>query len=121
MLDAAEVPELYIRANPFPTAVTIGMDKPLIVVNSALVDLLDEEELAFVLGHELGHAISGHAVYRRSCSGCSSSPACSAISMAYPSPGFRSARAASCRNGIRRRRCHGRSIPPTRRIRASGS
>jgi hypothetical protein len=64
VLDATEVPELYVRANPFPTAVTIGMDKPLIVVNSALVDLLDEEELAFVLGHELGHAISGHAVYQ---------------------------------------------------------
>jgi Zn-dependent protease with chaperone function len=64
VLDAAEVPELYVRANPFPTAVTIGMDKPLIVVNSALVDLLDEEEMAFVLGHELGHAISGHAVYQ---------------------------------------------------------
>jgi Zn-dependent protease with chaperone function len=64
VLDATEVPELYVTANPFPTAVTIGMDKPLIVVNSALVDLLDEEELAFVLGHELGHAISGHAVYQ---------------------------------------------------------
>jgi hypothetical protein len=64
VLDVAEVPELYVRANPFPTAVTIGMDKPLIVVNSALVDLLDDEELAFVLGHELGHAISGHAVYQ---------------------------------------------------------
>ena len=37
------------------------MDRPFIVVNSALVDLLDEEELRFVLGHELGHALSGHA------------------------------------------------------------
>src|SRR4051794_21263066 len=63
-LDAEDVPELYVRANPFPTAVTIGMDKPLIVVNSALVELLDEEEMAFVLGHELGHAVSGHAVYQ---------------------------------------------------------
>lgn len=64
VLDAAEVPELFVRADPNFTAVTIGMDKPVIVVNSALVDLLDEEEMAFVLGHELGHALSGHAVYQ---------------------------------------------------------
>jgi Zn-dependent protease with chaperone function len=63
-LDAAEVPELFVRADPYPSAVTIGMDKPLIVVNSALVDLLDADEMAFVLGHELGHALSGHAVYQ---------------------------------------------------------
>ena len=43
---------------------TIGMDKPVIVLNSALIDLLDEEELRFVIGHELGHAMSGHAVYQ---------------------------------------------------------
>src|SRR5215213_6993735 len=47
VLDVAEVPEVYVSANPFPNAVTIGMDKPLIVVNSALVELLDEEELTF--------------------------------------------------------------------------
>ena len=43
---------------------TIGMDKPIIVLNSALLDLLDEEEMRFVIAHELGHALSGHAVYR---------------------------------------------------------
>jgi Zn-dependent protease with chaperone function len=43
---------------------TVGMNKPFIVLNSGLVDLLDEEELRFVIGHELGHAISGHAVYQ---------------------------------------------------------
>jgi Zn-dependent protease with chaperone function len=64
VLDARSVPELFVTADPYPTAVTIGMDKPLIVVNSALVELLDEEEMAFVLAHELGHAISGHAVYQ---------------------------------------------------------
>jgi Zn-dependent protease with chaperone function len=63
-LDASDVPELFVRADPYPSAVTIGMDKPVIVVNSALVDLLDADEMAFVLGHELGHALSGHAVYQ---------------------------------------------------------
>jgi Zn-dependent protease with chaperone function len=64
ILDAPEVPELFVVTDPYPAAVTIGMDKPLIVVHSALVELLDEEEMAFALAHELGHAISGHAVYQ---------------------------------------------------------
>jgi Zn-dependent protease with chaperone function len=64
VLDAPEVPELYVSANPVPQATTIGMNKPIIVVTSGLVDLLDDEEMRFVLGHELGHAMSGHAVYQ---------------------------------------------------------
>ena len=63
-LDTAELPELYVRADPLFNATTIGMNKPIILVNSGLVDLLDEEERRFVVGHELGHAMSGHAVYQ---------------------------------------------------------
>ncbi|GAB3775951.1 Zn-dependent protease with chaperone function [Nocardioides ginsengisegetis] len=63
-LDAAELPELYVSANPVPQAMTIGMNKPFIVVTSGMVELLDDEEMRFVLGHELGHAVSGHAVYQ---------------------------------------------------------
>lgn len=64
VLDAPELPELYVASDPTVNAMTIGMDRPVIVLNSALVDLMDEEELRFVVGHELGHALSGHAVYR---------------------------------------------------------
>lgn len=64
VLDAPALPDLYVAANPVPNAVTVGMDTPVIVLTSGLVDLLDEEEIRFVLGHELGHALSGHAVYR---------------------------------------------------------
>ena len=53
-----------VAASPILNASTIGMDAPKIVLNSALVDLLDEDELRFVLGHELGHALSGHALYQ---------------------------------------------------------
>ncbi|OYO24960.1 peptidase M48 [Enemella dayhoffiae] len=63
-LDVADLPELYVSASPLLNAYTIGMDTPRIVVNSALVDLMDDDELRFVLGHELGHALSGHALYR---------------------------------------------------------
>ncbi|WP_110207110.1 M48 family metallopeptidase [Nocardioides daejeonensis] len=64
VLDVDEIPEMYVVADPYLNAVTIGLDKPIIVLNSALVDLLDAEELRFVIGHELGHAVSGHAIYR---------------------------------------------------------
>jgi hypothetical protein len=63
-LDVRQLPELYVTNSPIWNAVTIGMDKPFIVVNSALLQGLDEEELRFVLGHELGHAQSGHALYQ---------------------------------------------------------
>ena len=34
-LDAPELPEMYVVANPYLNAVTIGMNKPIIVLNSA--------------------------------------------------------------------------------------
>jgi Zn-dependent protease with chaperone function len=64
ILDAELVPELYVQAFPFLNSFCVGMDRPIIVINSGLVDLLDEDELRWVLAHELGHAMSGHAVYR---------------------------------------------------------
>ncbi|HEX5493555.1 MAG TPA: M48 family metallopeptidase [Mycobacteriales bacterium] len=64
ILDIPRRPELFVTMDPMPHAMTLGMDTPFIVVSSGLLDLLDDEELRTVLGHELGHARSGHAVYR---------------------------------------------------------
>lgn len=64
ILDMPNVPELYVVQNPTPNAMAIGTDNPFIVLNTGLVDLLDEAELRFVVGHEAGHVLSGHAVYR---------------------------------------------------------
>ena len=63
-LDVANLPEMFVQSDPTLSAQTIGMDKPVIVLSSGLVHHLDDEELRFVIGHELGHAVSGHAVYR---------------------------------------------------------
>jgi len=64
ILDLPVVPELYISQNPLVNAMTLGTDKPFIVITTGMVDLMDAEELRFVVGHELGLALSGHAVYR---------------------------------------------------------
>jgi Zn-dependent protease with chaperone function len=63
ILDLPTVPELYVSQFPFVNAMAMGMDKPFIVLNSAIVELMDPEEIRFVIGHELGHVLSGHAVY----------------------------------------------------------
>ena len=63
-LDATDLPEMYVQADPSLGAMTIGMDRPIIVLSSGLVHHLDDDELRFVIGHELGHAVSGHAIYR---------------------------------------------------------
>lgn len=64
ILDLDEVPELYVISDPYPRAMAIGSDKPFIVISTGLFDLLDAEERRFAIGHEVGHILSGHAVYR---------------------------------------------------------
>jgi hypothetical protein len=64
ILDLEKVPLMYVSQNPLPNAMCIGMDEPIIVVTTGLVELLDEEEMRAVVGHEVGHALSGHSVYR---------------------------------------------------------
>jgi len=62
-MDWAERPELFVSQTPFANAGAYGMDRPFIVINSGTLKLLDDDELRNVLGHELGHVMSGHALY----------------------------------------------------------
>ncbi|KXK59178.1 peptidase M48 [Micromonospora rosaria] len=63
-LDVPELPELYVTQSPWLSAEAIGLEKPFIVLSSASVQQLDDDELRCLLGHELGHVGSGHAVYK---------------------------------------------------------
>ena len=64
-LDSPKRPELYIRQDPTANAMCIGMDEPFIVITTGMIELLDDpDEIRCVIGHELGHAMSGHAVYQ---------------------------------------------------------
>jgi len=62
-MDWPEVPELYITQTPMVNAAAVGFEHPFIVLNSGAVKLLDDDELRVLIGHELGHVISGHALY----------------------------------------------------------
>jgi Zn-dependent protease with chaperone function len=64
VLDLPQIPEVFVTQTPIVNAMALGSDQPFIVINTGLVDLLDAEELRTVVGHELGHVLSGHAVYR---------------------------------------------------------
>jgi Zn-dependent protease with chaperone function len=63
-LDLPDLPELYVQYDRKLNGMCIGLANPFIVVNSGALELLDDEELRQLLGHELGHLMSGHAVYR---------------------------------------------------------
>jgi Zn-dependent protease with chaperone function len=62
-LDWPEVPELYVSQTPLVNAAAVGFDKPFIVFNSGTIGLLNEDEQKDILGHELGHIMSGHTTY----------------------------------------------------------
>src|SRR6059036_2571190 len=62
-MDWSERPELFVSQTPFVNAGAFGMDRPFIVINSGALKLLDDDEMRALLGHELGHVMSGHALY----------------------------------------------------------
>lgn len=64
ILDMKDIPELFISQNPFLNAGAVGVDKPFVTLNSSMVELMTDDELLYVLGHELGHIKSGHVLYK---------------------------------------------------------
>lgn len=61
-LDISPEPSLFIAQNPQVNAYSMGKEYPFIVVNTGLLDLLDEAEIRTVLAHELGHLKCGHTL-----------------------------------------------------------
>ncbi len=62
-LQLKALPEVYLEADPRANAyVAHGPDgtSPIVVLHSGLVDLLEVDELASVIGHEFGHALLRH-------------------------------------------------------------
>jgi Zn-dependent protease with chaperone function len=62
-LDPPAVYPVYVSQTPIVNAGAYGMERPFIIINSGMLLLLDDDELRFVLGHEIGHIMSGHVLY----------------------------------------------------------
>lgn len=58
------VPPLYLSQTHLANAGAVGMENPFIVLNSSLIELANDAEIEAVLGHEVGHIMSEHALYR---------------------------------------------------------
>ena len=63
-LDAERTPELYIVQYPILNGSIIGVNRPFITLTSSMVETMSDDELIAVIGHELGHCLSGHALYK---------------------------------------------------------
>jgi Zn-dependent protease with chaperone function len=63
-LDVEEVPDLYLTQFPLANAYTIGTERPIVLVNSELLRLLDDDGRRVVLAHEAAHVHSDHVLYR---------------------------------------------------------
>jgi Zn-dependent protease with chaperone function len=61
-LDIYPEPALFISQNPQVNSYALGQENPYIVVNTGLLDLLNEDEIKTVLAHELGHIKCGHTI-----------------------------------------------------------
>ena len=63
--DVLEVPEplFYISTAPELNAYTACPDKPIVKIYSYLLDILEEDEIRFVIGHELSHIKCRHLIY----------------------------------------------------------
>ena len=64
VLDWPSAPSAFVSNNPFFNAGVYGVKEPFIVLNSAILRSLDDDELYCAVAHEVGHIMSGHVLYK---------------------------------------------------------
>ena len=58
-----DMPELYVLQSPVVNAFTYGVDRTVVVLHSALLERLTDEEVLAVIAHEVGHIHAEHVLY----------------------------------------------------------
>ncbi len=58
-----DMPDFFIQQNPIVNAFTGGVEKPIIVMHSGLLERLTDEEVLAVIAHEVGHIHAEHVLY----------------------------------------------------------
>jgi tetratricopeptide (TPR) repeat protein len=57
------VPDVFIKHDPTFNAMTLGVERPLMILHSSVVESFTLDELTYIIGHEMGHIKSEHALY----------------------------------------------------------
>lgn len=57
------LPELYMVDDPEAHAFTYGQSQPFVTLSSGLLEIMDEDELSFLIGIEVGHIKCEHVLY----------------------------------------------------------
>lgn len=58
-----DMPELFVQQSPVVNAFTGGVERPVIVLYSGLLERLTDEEVLAVVAHEVGHIHAEHVLY----------------------------------------------------------
>jgi Zn-dependent protease with chaperone function len=58
-----DMPELFVQQSPVVNAFTGGVERPVIVLHSSLIERLTDEEVLAVVAHEVGHIHAEHVLY----------------------------------------------------------
>lgn len=61
----SERPDLFVARTPVVTPGAIGVDRPFVVLQAGALEVFgSDDDLRFLLGHELGHILCDHALYK---------------------------------------------------------
>ncbi len=63
ILDLPSVPDLYVYNRADVNAMTLGANRPIVIMNSSLASGYTIDEVQTVLAHEAGHVLSEHYYY----------------------------------------------------------
>src|SRR2546421_3828708 len=58
-----DLPDLFVQQSPVVNAFTGGVERPVIVLYSQLLERLTDEEVLAVVAHEVGHIHAEHVLY----------------------------------------------------------
>lgn len=64
ILQVSQKAQLFIQRSEHLEGISIGVEKPIIIVSSEAVDKLTHQELLFILGREVGHLAHQHTLYK---------------------------------------------------------
>jgi Zn-dependent protease with chaperone function len=64
VLDVTPVPELFVTQTPLANALTVGAQRPMVIIFSGLAGDYSPSEVDAVLAHEMGHVLSEHYYYQ---------------------------------------------------------